>query len=288
MTTKRTMQLIEAKKSNLLGVLPVSLKGRMTWENIKSQVGMAVAGSRALQECESASIYTSVLYILHLGLEIGGHAGQAYLIPYNGKCTPMVGAQGKIELAYRSGSIDAIRSAVVYENDRFDLDLATGEISHRPALRGGRGDILGTWAGIWVSGRPDPIIEWFAEEDFNKIRNEAKRKNRGKESPAYANWPGEMRRRSAINRALKRAPKSRDLLDVLQESMAVESGASINEVGDVDFESVPVSESAQIAQDFGMPEVIEAEPEKVTVKTTPPPVRKPNNMPPAAPYQDEF
>jgi len=224
---KAALALLDSRRDTILRVVPKTMRRIIAWENIRISVAMALAGEQRLAQAPPQSVYSSVLYILGLGLEIGGHGQQAWLIPYNGKCTPMIGAQGKIELAYRSGRISFIRSAVAYEHDLFDLDLAAGTISHRPELRGDRGAVLCTWVAIGVKGMTDPLVEVLTERDFKQIRDEAKRKNRGKLSPAYAKWPDEMRRRSAINRALKRAPKSRDLMEMLSTEMAVEQGASV-------------------------------------------------------------
>ena len=271
---KAALALLDSRRDTILRVVPKTMRGIIAWENIRISVAMALAGEHRLAQAPPQSVYSSVLYILGLGLEIGGHGQQAWLIPYKGKCTPMIGAQGKIELAYRSGRISFIRSAVAYEHDDFSLDLAAGTISHRPELRGDRGAVLCTWAAIGVKGMTDPLVEVLTERDFGAIQDEAKRKNRGKLSPAYAKWPDEMRRRSAINRALKRAPKSRDLMEMLSTEVAVEQGAAVSVRGDrvvIDAETIeaeapalpePVFDEAEL-------EAEQAERERVPVKTTP-------------------
>ncbi len=236
---KAALALIDSRKDIINSVVPQTMRSQMTWESIRTSIGMAVAANSKLQEAEPQSVYSSCLYILRNGLEIGGYAQQAFLVPFYDKkkgkhlCTPMIGAQGKIEMAYRSGRIDAIRSAVVYENDHFVLDLATGELSHRPEIRGDRGRELCAWAGIWVKGMSDPLVELMSRQDFEKIKSDASRRTGGRLSPAYQNWPTEMWRRSVINRALKRAPKSRDLVEMLGSEVALDLGAVVSPDGTV-------------------------------------------------------
>jgi len=250
---KAALALLDSRQDTILRVIPKTMRGILAWENIRTSVAMALASNRTLRNADPQSVYSSVLYILNLGLEIGGHGQQAFLVPFKSKCTPMIGAQGKIELAYRSGRIAFIRSAVVYENDQFALDLASGTISHQPELRRDRGKVLCTWASIGVKGMTDPLVELLTERDFEQIRDDSARRNRGKLSPAYKNWPDEMRRRSVINRALKRAPKSRDLWELLSTEFAVEHGAPVVVRDDrvvIDAEDLPaISEDPVFDED---------------------------------------
>ena len=100
--------------------------------------GNAYLAKIALQN--PGSFVNAVVQASHLGLEIGGALGQAYLVPFNGEIKMMPGYRGLISLSRRSGEISNINANVVYENDEFDLVLGLeNKVTHRPKLSGDRG-----------------------------------------------------------------------------------------------------------------------------------------------------
>lgn len=297
---KAALALLDSRRPVIEQIIPQTLQGSITWESIRTSVALALGANQRLQEADPQTVYASVLYILRLGLEIGGHGQQAYLVPFKGTCTPMIGAQGKIELAMRSGKIDALTAQIVYERDHFDVDfLQPGANSHKPAF-GDRGKPVLCYAAIWVKGASIPLLEIMSAEDFEKIKADAVKRSGGKPSPAYTAWPLEMWRRSCLNRALKRAPKSRDLWEALSTQTAIDLGGkvTVDKVGHVDvidaspeaYGALPdFSEvddiDARAAEAVGIePEPIEAKPEAKPA----PAKRKPAAEPaPAAASDDD-
>jgi recombination protein RecT len=79
--------------------------------------------STALQQCSAESLLGAFLTAARLGLEVGGPLGHFYLTPRTIKGTPsvvpIVGYQGLLELARRSGRVGAIKAFLVYEGDLF-------------------------------------------------------------------------------------------------------------------------------------------------------------------------
>lgn len=237
-----TLIFLNGKKNALESAVPTTLRSTLTWERILQAVGMALAKSEKLRGCSPHSVYSSVLEIVGKGLDLGMD-GMAYLVPFKGECTAMIGSQGKIELAYRSGMIDKIVCQVVYANDTIDMDLANGTVHHPMTIAyltqianldgPGRGDMLAAYARVWVKGVSEPMLEVMTIREFEQIKKAASERTNGKLSPAYKAWPSEMFRRSVLNRALKRAPKSRDLLEVLNRETALESAGGDNAERDV-------------------------------------------------------
>lgn len=261
---KAALALLDSRQLVIMQVLPATMRELMTWESIRTSVATALASNPRLSEADPQSVYASALYILRMGLEIGGPAQQAYLVPFKGHCTPMIGAQGKIELAMRSGRIEALTTQIVYERDVFEFDfLQPDRNSHRPAI-GDRGQPVCCYAAIWIKGARIPLVEIMSKADFEQIRADAKKRSGGKMSPAWENWPTEMWRRSALNRALKRAPKSRDLWEVLSSQAALDLGGrvSANKAGRVEVIDAPAdawgaaSEIAEDAIDARVAEII--------------------------------
>lgn len=229
MSLHTALATIETKRTQLIAGTPQTLKAALTYETIEQSVALAFHENPKLAKCTDLSVYFSVLYLVRLGLEIGGHAQQAWLIPYGKECTPRVGVQGKIELAIRSGKVARILCNVFFEHDLYDFDLGDGSLTHKIDLRAKtRGDPVGAWCRIWLTSHPDPLLEVMPLADFLKIQDDIVAQA-GSLSPAHQNWPGEMFRNSVLKRALKRAPKSKDLMQALSDDWKLQRGARVNE-----------------------------------------------------------
>ena len=83
-----------------------------------------ISKSPALQNATPASVLGSIMLAAQLKLEIGPALGHFYLTPRKDHgvqiCVPIVGYQGLIELAYRSGRIGKIETFLVRDGDKFD------------------------------------------------------------------------------------------------------------------------------------------------------------------------
>src|SRR5690348_17232438 len=54
-----------------------------------------------LRRCTPESVYGSLILAAQIGLEPGGIKGEAYLVPFKGKCTLIPGWRGLVKLALR-------------------------------------------------------------------------------------------------------------------------------------------------------------------------------------------
>lgn len=83
-----------------------------------------IASSPQLQQATPASVLGGIMLAAQLKLEIGPALGHFYLTPRKEKgqqiCLPIIGYQGYIELAYRSGRIEKIETFLVRDGDKFD------------------------------------------------------------------------------------------------------------------------------------------------------------------------
>jgi recombination protein RecT len=123
--------LLEKAKSGIAAILPQHL----TIERQLKIALMTTGKSKDLLECSAASILQCVVTASQLGLEPGGPLGHAYLVPYKGMATFIVGYRGLVELVRRSGTVTAFSAHIVYEKDEFLVELGTvGCIVHRPYL----------------------------------------------------------------------------------------------------------------------------------------------------------
>jgi recombination protein RecT len=83
-----------------------------------------IAKSEQLQQASVSSVLGSLMLAAQLKLEIGSALGHFYLTPRKDHgtwtCVPIVGYQGYIELAYRSGRVAKIETFLVRDRDRFE------------------------------------------------------------------------------------------------------------------------------------------------------------------------
>lgn len=105
-----------------------------------------------LGECERTSVLGSLMTCAQLGLR-PGVLGHAYLLPFwdnrarTNKAQLVIGYQGMIQLAHRSGEIKSLIARTVHENDEFDVDYGLADsLVHKPNLFGDRGDPIAYYA----------------------------------------------------------------------------------------------------------------------------------------------
>lgn len=83
-----------------------------------------IAKSEQLQNATPASVLGSIMLAAQLKLEIGAGLGHFWLTPRKDHgtqvCVPIIGYQGLVELAYRSGRVGKIETFLVREGDEFE------------------------------------------------------------------------------------------------------------------------------------------------------------------------
>ena len=83
-----------------------------------------IAKSEKLQQATPASVLGSIMLAAQLKLEIGPALGHFWLTPRQDHgvwvCLPIVGYQGLVELAYRSGRVGKVETFLVREGDFFE------------------------------------------------------------------------------------------------------------------------------------------------------------------------
>lgn len=183
------------------------------------------ANNEYLQRCTPESVYASLVTAAQLGLEPSGVRGEAYLVPFKGRCTLVPGWRGLIKLALRSKAVKAFYSHLVYEGDEFVVKLGTEPaIHHVPLLNSGTEgrEIIAAYAvALMENGAVD--IEPMDRYELDKIRAFAASNRGGKDGPAYSQWADQMYRKAPVRRLAKRLPLGDDYflaakLDELHEA----------------------------------------------------------------------
>jgi len=169
----------------------------------KSLVEAAKRGdvTKSLANCSPESFAGSLLTAAALGLEPDVNA-EAYLVPYKGECTLIVGYQGLVKLFYQLPLARHLECDLVCEHDTFDYAKGTNPyLTHRPALKD-RGDVIAYYACATLTTGAVAFTVLSPEE--------VKALRRGKEGPSGdipdpQRW---MEKKTALRQLFKLLPKS--------------------------------------------------------------------------------
>jgi recombination protein RecT len=206
--------------------LPETMKKYLTPERVVKVAMLAIRKSPLLAKCTRESIFQGIMDSASLGLDVGGLLGHAYLVPFKNnklgayEAQLVIGYQGYISLARRSGEVLSVKAEVVYEKDKFEIDLASGDLpKHIPHLDGDRGKPkLVYCAARFRDGGAH--CEMMTMSDVEKIRM----KSRAKDSGPWANPETylEMAKKTVVRRARKYWPLSIDTASELAKAVEVE------------------------------------------------------------------
>lgn len=203
--------------------MPAAARAMITPERAVRLIMNETRRLPALLECSPVSLIGGMLTAASLGLEIGAHLGQAYLVPFKGQATFVLGYKGMITLAHRSGHITSLVSNVVYEGDEFSMELGSKpNIHHVPELDGDRGKPRLYYACATLTNGGVIFDRPLTLADVEKIR-QASPGSRNPKGP-WATWPEEMARKSAVRRLSKYLPLSPDMGTALSIDDALDQG----------------------------------------------------------------
>lgn len=201
-------QYLNERKAHLAKVLPKS--SALSVDKLLKLALAAQQKSTALQECSLNSIFLCLFQCAELGLEPNTPLGQAYLIPFKGVCTLVIGYRGLIGLARRSGSLKQIEAHVVHERDSFKLRFGLEPIlDHEPCLDGDPG---APRLAYCVAQLDDGArhVEVMTIHEVNRIRDRSPSAKSKRESPWDSDYE-EMAKKTVARRACKWLPMSTEL-----------------------------------------------------------------------------
>ncbi|ORA38075.1 recombination protein RecT [Mycobacterium aquaticum] len=188
-----------------------------------------------LAECEPKSVLGSLMTCAQLGLRPGvGALGQAYLLPFwdsktrGQKAQLVIGYQGYVELAHRSGRIASIHARTVYSNDYFEVEYGAAEDKwiHRPCIDGPRGKpILFYAVGRTVDGgysMTDPMT--VADMEAYRDRHATAKNRDGKVFGPWVDHFEAMAHKTMVRKLMKLLPKSTEA----QRAIAQDEGVRLD------------------------------------------------------------
>ena len=190
-----------------------------------------ISSSPQLQQATPASVLGGIMLAAQLKLEIGPALGHFYLTPrkVGGQmtCLPLIGYQGYIELAYRSGRIEKIETFLVRQGDKFDHGANSERgrfFDWNPADYNEERE----WTGVVAMAKIKGAGTVWAYLPRSKV--EARRPSYWKSTPWNTN-PEEMARKTGIRALAPYLPKSTDLARAIEvDENKVESIAGVHDL----------------------------------------------------------
>jgi recombination protein RecT len=179
------------------------IMGERGASNYISSVLIAVADSKQLQECQPASIYTGALRAATLRLSVDPGVGQAYLVPFKGRATLIVGYKGLHDMAVRTNRYRYINVGPIYEGQEVIEDQITG--FHRLAGARSGNKVIG-WIGAFEMlprfGGYSKTLYMTVEEIHTHAKRYSKSYDRS-DSP-WQTEPDKMERKTVLRLLLRR------------------------------------------------------------------------------------
>lgn len=193
---------------------------------VKREISFAlqtINKSNKLKECTNESKLAAVINIANIGLTLNPVAKEACLVPRwnsilkNNECSLEPMYPGLVKLLTDAGSVKSIVAQIVYENDKFTLDLAdnVNPVRHNPELvNSKKGSIIGVYALATLADGTRQV-EWMDKEQTDAI------KQRSETYAAYllgkiksATWSTdepEMMRKTVVKRIYKYLPRTEQM-----------------------------------------------------------------------------
>lgn len=175
-----------------------------------------------------ASVWASVMTAAQLGLEIGSHLGQAFMIPRKSRkqggavmCSFQLGYQGLIQLAFNTGILADIRCRPVYEGEEFEytdgvkprvFHVPSGDVKIDEDLRAAYCILKYTSGAV----HPEVMYRW-------ELERVVKKSGVSDSSFMWKEWKIEGYLKTVLKRALKYCPKSTSM-QAVGEAIAADDG----------------------------------------------------------------
>lgn len=169
-----------------------------------------------LGQCSPESFLGALMTCSQLGVEPGGPTGEAYLVPFKGEVTFVLGYKGMAKLFWQSPMAKSLSAQVVYENDHFEYEFGLDQkLVHRPSLSG-RGKPIAYYAvATTVSGGSAFVV--LSTEDVEKHRKHSAFPNGGPWKDHYE----AMAKKTCVRELFKLLPVSVELAQATAQDNTV-------------------------------------------------------------------
>ena len=210
-------QQVQAMEHQFALAAPKGVEARQ----IVRDVLTAISQNPDLLKCDPQSVLGGAMTMAQLGLRVGV-LGHGWLLPFRDwktkqyKAQLVIGYQGLVALAHRSGQIKSISAREVRENDHFHVEYGVNEdLVHRPAT-GDRGKVIGYYAVVRFL--PDGHSFYYmtrAEAEVYRDRYAMAKKRDGSVVGPWASEFDAMAKKTCVRQLAKFMPKGTDLATAL-------------------------------------------------------------------------
>jgi recombination protein RecT len=237
--------LLKRAEANITKLCPKHL----TPERMLDLAMVGYSKTPGILNCSPASILSCVIKATELGLDLSGTLGQAYMVPFKNKktghteATFIIGYQGLIDLALRSGHVVHIDADNVFEGDVFEYEYGTSKyLRHVPSFDPAHTKDLWlyTYSVAYLKG---------SHSTFRVLRKDfvegIEKRSRATTGPWKTDF-FQMTRKTAVRQVCKYLPMSPEMYAALAHEDAVDSGEVVRSVQ----ATVHGSKSDQLADDL--------------------------------------
>ena len=217
-----------------------------------SSVMIAVKQSEALQRCSMESIYVSALRAATLRLSVDSSTGQAYIVPFKGQATLVVGYKGLYDMAVRTGRYRYINVSNIYEGQIIEENQITGFHTISGARSGNK--TIG-WLGAFEMNPSRGQMTGFGKTFYmtvEQIHEHAKEYSKSYTDPksAWVKEPDKMERKTVLRLMIRRwgylDPADVQALEQIENEQPFEAESSdIYDIPDTDPEAEKIHKSTE-------------------------------------------
>ena len=208
---------VDILRSDLTKMMPqfkMALPENVTPEKFLRVVLNTVMSNPDFLKCDRQSLYAACMKCAADGLFPDNR--EAAMIPYGDTVQYQTMIAGVYKKVRNSGEISLLCADLVYPGDSFRYGSNSDKgryLDHQPSLDT-RGNVKTVIAAFALSRTTDGDVDFevMTREEIEFTRSTSKAKN----SPAWANWWGEMAKKTVVKRLAKRLPmfaEARKILD---------------------------------------------------------------------------
>jgi recombination protein RecT len=234
--------MLEANKAQLSMALPK----HVTAERLIRVAVTSLRKTPELVKCTPQSLISCIFQAAQLGLEVDNGLGHAYLVPFKGSVTLVVGYKGMVDLARRSGQVSTIKAVVVRVGDHFLHEEGLHpKLEHRPL----KGDVSRAVEYVYAVCQLRDGSAQFEVMHVDEVEYIRGKSPAAKSGPWVNHWE-EMAKKTVIRRLFKMLPVSVEMVRAVSVDEQAESGTGQSfDAPTEEFAAMLVSETPANAVD---------------------------------------
>lgn len=197
--------IVEKEKNNIWDIRASYLPKNIDVDTYFKRSLLSVFESNQMQtlaktENGARSIFDCLRKSLMMGLQIGGHIPQAYLLPFGDRAELCPTAAGYKFIALSEPAVlKTFDVKCVYDGEDFSIDFATSEIVHKWDGKTERGKLIGVY-GKWLDLYDETHVDFMSLKQIEHIRTNYSKQPNGQ---AWSKSYDEMAMKVASKKFLK-------------------------------------------------------------------------------------